>query len=141
VARSEPPAKERVIIVHTIEQVRDALAAASELQTPVTLQSAPDAIFYAGSLYLLCMYEEAHEEFPDVTAHFILDCGDGGAEAIAAVHAGHRHLRLHAPEEIRARLEGIAHKQGVMIYDGDYEALDLATAGDTKSACIQWLKR
>ncbi|MDE3015790.1 MAG: hypothetical protein KGI29_02575 [Pseudomonadota bacterium] len=130
----------RVIIVHTIEHVESALAAAAESGKPVILQSAPEAIFYAGSLYLLHMYGQAKKYHPGVSSRFILDCGDAGAEAVAALQLGHMFLRSSAPPEIREKLADIAGQIGAELISGEYEALDLLPYEDTKDLCIQWLK-
>jgi len=126
----------RVIIVHTLEHAKMALKAAAELNKPVTLQSAPDAIFYAGSLYLWQMFEQAKIYHPGVSAQFILDCGDAGAEAIAAIGIGHKHIRVHDP-----KLQDIAKQHGVQVHSEPYEALDLLYTRDTKAACTQWLRK
>ena len=99
------------IIVHTIDDVRAALQADKN----VTLQSAPDAIFYAGSLYLLTMFQQAKVEFPESDATFILDCGDAGAEAIAAIQMGHTHIRSTAPKPLLEKLQNIANQFGVTV--------------------------
>jgi len=107
------PDTQKIVIVHTIDDVRAALRSA---QGPITLQSAPDAIFYAGSLYLLTMFQQAKAEFPDVGAIFILDCGDAGAETISAMQIGHTHIRTSAPQPLRAKLSDIAKQLDVTIF-------------------------
>ena len=102
------------IIVHTIDDVRAALQNAT---TPVTLQTAPDAIFYAGSLYLLLMFQSAKAEFPDTEAILILDCSDAGAEAISAMQMGHTHIRSSAAEPLRTKLRDIARQLNVIMVD------------------------
>ncbi len=113
-----------------------ALEAASEWGKPVILQSAPDGIFYAGSLYLLHMFEQAQKQFPTTEATFILDCDGAGAEAIAAMSAGHKHIRSDD-----TKIRDIAAQHGVTVHSEPYEALDLPQAGDTKDACKQWLEK
>ena len=88
---------EHVIIIHTLEQAVTALKVTCELQQPIILQSAPDAIFYAGSLYVWNMFEQAQAQVPQANAIFILDCTDAGAETIAAMSVGHKHIRVHSP--------------------------------------------
>lgn len=100
-------------IVHNLEQAREALKEAAESSENVTLQTAPDAIFYAGSLYLLNMFRQAQEAYPQVKATFILDCGDAGAEVIVAIQQGHKHIKSSAPLEIREKLREIATEHGV----------------------------
>ena len=98
------------IIVHTIDDVRAALQA----DPSACLQSAPDAIFYAGGLYLLTMFRQAKAEFPGSDAIFILDCADASAEALAAMRMGHSHIRSAATEPLRAKLSDIAQQSGVV---------------------------
>lgn len=126
----------RVIVVHTLEDAFDALEAAAELRKPVVLQSAPDALFYAGSLYLLHLFAEAKKAYPNAEATCIVDCGDAEAEAINAMQTGHKHIRIENP---KSKIADIAAQYGIKVHAGPYEALDLAEAGNTKDACKQWL--
>ncbi len=130
----------RVVIVHTVEHALTALAAAAEKNAPVILQSGRDAIFYAGSLYLLHMFEAACKAYPGVRATCIVDCADASGEAIAAMQMGHKHMRSSAPEELRAKLADIAQENGIAFYTGEFEALDLLHARDAGKACRDWLK-
>lgn len=129
----------RVLIVHTHEQVVQALEVATERDASITLQSAPDAVFYAGALYLLHMFNNALADFPRARAHFILDCSDAGAEAIAAMQIGHTHIRSSAAPGLRAKLADIARARQVTFIDGPYEALDLRGQHDEKGACRRFL--
>jgi hypothetical protein len=127
------------IIVHTVEQAIDALEVAAELNIPVTLQSAPEAIFYAGSLYLLHMFAFAHNACPSAKARFVIDAADSEAEAIAALQMGHKHLRSSAPEEVRTRLADIASQCGAEFITGDFQALDMENINNPKASCRTWL--
>lgn len=131
----------RTVIVHSAEHVQSALAAAEVCKSSITLQSAPDAIFYAGPACLMSMFEAAREQYPDIAATFIIDCGNGHAEAIEALSVGHRHIRSSATDDIKVKLAAIAAENGVGFYDGPYEALDLHAIRGTKDAIIAWLKR
>ncbi len=133
-------APQRVIVVHTLEHALVALETAQELNLPVTIQSPPDAIFYAGSLYFLHLFMQAQQAFPAVPTRFILDCADTGAEAVGALELGHRAIRSSAAEELRAKLRDIATGCGGELLEGPYEALDLLRLTDTKGACVQWFK-
>lgn len=126
----------RVIIVHTLEDAFAALEAAAELNAPVTLQSAPDALSYAGSLYLLHLFAEAKKAFPKTDAVCIADCGGDEADALQAMQAGHENIRL---ENRETRIADIAAQYGIKVHTGPYEALDLGKAGNTKEACKHWL--
>lgn len=129
----------RVIIVHTLQDAKDALKAASELNAEPVLQSAPDALFYAGALYILNMFGQALATHPGTKAVCILDCADAGAEAIAAMQAGHKHIRI-CDSASRARIEDIAKQHGVTVHSSPYEALDLAQVKDTTDICVKWFK-
>jgi len=130
-------AETRLAIVHTLAQARFALETANSLHRPIILQSPPDAIFYAGSLYFLHLFEQAQKSCPKAEAQFILDCADAGAEAVEAMRIGHRHIRSNAPPTLCAKLKAIAAGLGVTFEEGTYEALDLLTLGDTKGAYPQ----
>lgn len=100
-------------IVETLEQAVAVLKAASESGSEITLQTTPDAIFYAGSLYLLNMFNQAQSAYPDVKATFVLDCGDAAAEVITAIQVGHKNIKSSAKPEIMAKLKDIAAGHGV----------------------------
>lgn len=127
----------RVIIAHTLEQTKAALAAAVECKKPVTLQSAPNAIFYAGALYLLHMFEAAKKAMPDAQAFFIVDCADDAAEAVNAMQMGHMHIRVQSSE---FRVQDIAKQYGITVYTEPYEALDLLNSNDVRKDCLNWLQ-
>jgi hypothetical protein len=105
--------QQEYFIVHSLDDARKALAAGNA--QPVTLQSAPDAILYAGSLYLLTLYTQACAEFPDVKSTFILDCGEHGAQALEAMHIGHKHIRIRAASEMEKKIRSVAEQLGVDI--------------------------
>jgi hypothetical protein len=130
----------RVIVIHTLEHAITALEVAAECKKPATLQSAPDAIFYAGGLYLLKLFEQAKKACPDAQATFILNCGEARAEAVSAMQMGHKHIRSNAAPDLREKLADIAKQHNVTFHTGPYEALDLVQASDTKTACRDWLQ-
>lgn len=114
----------RAVIVYTLEEALAALAA-----DEAVLQSAPSAVEYAGSLYLLHLFAEAKKAYPRSKAIFIVDCGGGEAEALQAMQTGHKHLRMLNP---KSRIREIAKARGIKIYSSAYEALDLSQARNTK---------
>ena len=107
------------IIIHTLDQAKQALEVAEKSGAEITLQTTPDAVFYAGSKYLLGMFRQAQEAYPNVKATFILDAGDAGAEAIAAMQDGHKNIKSSAKPEIRAKLKSIAAQYGVNFIEID----------------------
>ena len=103
----------RTIIIQTLEEALTALGQASESGEAITMQSPPDAIFYAGSLYYLNLFNKAKEEYPQVKASFVFDCGDAGAEVIAAIQDGHKTIKSNAKPKVREKLKAIAQAHGV----------------------------
>ena len=77
------------------------------------------------------------EAFPRVKARFILDCGDAGTEAIAAMETGPyiltqlrqarnpRQTGLESPSSVQYKAE---------LLDGPYEALDLLNLREIQKA-------
>jgi hypothetical protein len=128
-----------VIIVHTLEHTVAALRVAASMNLPVTLQSAPDAVHYAGSLYLLRMFEAACEQVPEAKAAFILDCGDSGAQVLGALQAGHRAIRTCAKPALTAKLADITGQYGAQLYNAPYDCIDLHHERDIEAACRNWL--
>ena len=131
---------QRIIIIHTLDQAIDALEVAQALNLAIILQSAPNAIFYAGGLYLFNLFEKAKRTFSNVAPVFILDCANAEAETMQALRIGHRHLRLDSRSNTWEKLVDIAAQYGATIHTEPYEALDLAQVEDTKSACKTWLQ-
>jgi hypothetical protein len=105
------------LIVHTLDEAMDAL---SKAKKSIVLQSGSNAIFYAGPLYLLKLFEAAQAAYPNVDATFVLDCGNAGAEAIAAIEMGHKHIRSN-----NAKIIDIARQNGVALHGlKDVETVD-----------------
>lgn len=105
------------IIIHTLEQALTTLKIAIESGDSVTLQSPPDAIYYAGSLYYLNLFKQAQAAYPQAKASFIFDCGDAGAEVIATIQDGHKTIKSSAKPAIRAKLKAIAAEHGVNLIE------------------------
>ena len=131
--------RRKVIIVHTLAHAQAALEIAGNIGKPVTLQSAPGALGYAGSLYLLNLFTQAMQTNPNTDAICMLDCGDMTGYAIGAITDGHKHLRADMPPEVFSRLESIASQYGATLYTGQPKALDLELTADIREACRQWL--
>lgn len=129
----------RVIIAHTFAHMRDAFAAAQDVQAALVLQTATGALRFAGAQYLLTMYEKAHALYPQVEAKLVLNCDDAGAETVSAMRVGHKYLRSDAPEGLKAKLVDIAGQLGVVMVEGEYAALDLRYTYDVSDACKKWL--
>ena len=131
----------RVVIVHSLEDARAAVAAAGELGVPVTLASAPGAAGYLGALWfreLLTMIEDEH---PDVAIDALFDCADKPGFVLAALRQGLRRLRFTGPKATAATLAAMADDYGAEIVTGRLTALDLLDRPDAQDACRRWLSR
>jgi hypothetical protein len=100
------------IIFHNLRQAEGALAAAAELDRPVTLLTAPGAAAYGGPGYYLAMVRAAQARQPKAAVRAILDCGDDGALAQMAMSLGWRRLVLRGRAVVRAKVRQIAKAHG-----------------------------
>ncbi|MEZ5691940.1 MAG: hypothetical protein R3D71_09795 [Rickettsiales bacterium] len=103
------------IVIYTLSQAIEELKKAEESGEEIVLQSPPDAVYYAGSLYYLKLFEQAAVACPYSKAIFILDCADAGAEVIAAMRDGHKNIRVNPDSPFRDKLISIAGKYGTNI--------------------------
>lgn len=131
----------RVVIVHSLEHARAAVAAAAALGVPVTLLSAPGAAAYAGAGWFLKVVARALGEHPQVRAAAVLDCGGAPGHALGALRQGLRAIRFTGPPATTARIAAIARQYGAVLYKGSGPALDLLTEPDPQAACRKWLAR
>ncbi len=63
----------RIIVFHTLEHARAALAAALEADVAVTLRSAPGAAAYAGTGYLKAIADAAAKDYPKARVTWVID--------------------------------------------------------------------
>ncbi len=129
----------RAVIVHNLAPARAALAAASALEAPVTLMSAPGAAAYLGAGYFQAMIEQARAEFPSVPAPALLDCGDKAGLALAALRQGVEAVRFNGKKDVEAKIAEIARKHGAELRTDAPPALDLLDHADPEAACRAWL--
>ena len=138
---SEPRRAARVVIFHSLDHARAALAAAREARVPLVLRTAPGAAAYAGVGYLKAIVERARAEAPGVAMNAEIDCGEDPGLALAALRAGWTALRLSGRADVRRRIAEIAEAKGArLIADADREPpLDLRDARDPRAACRTFL--
>lgn len=131
----------RAVIIHSLDHARAAMEAASALEVPVTLLSAPGAAGYAGARWFLSVIARARAEHPEVEAAAVLDCGDEPGRALGALREGCEAVRFTGPAKIAAKIAAIAEQSGAAVY-GQRDAapaLDLWREADPAAACRQWL--
>jgi hypothetical protein len=128
------------IVVHSLGDVRAALAAAREAGRPVLLASAPAAGCYAGPGWFAALVAAARAEFPDLAVEAELDCADQPGAALGALRAGIARVRFHGGDEAAARLREIAGVLGAAVETAPSpEGLDLRAARDPASLCRAFL--
>lgn len=135
----------RPIIVHSAAHIRAALKAADQLGVEVTLRTAPGAAHYAGPLYLIKLVAQVTGGKPEPAggnrlARVVLDCGDDGALAHAALRAGWRAILFTSPARLRAEVEAAAEARGASVLTRATPALDLLDEARPGDACRAWLE-
>ena len=130
----------RRIIVHSLDDARAALKAASELSVPVTLASAEGAGGYAGAMWFRAVIELATAEHPAVAVTAVLDCADEAGTVLNALRHGLKRVRFTGSGATLKRLEEIARQRGAEIETGRRPpALDLWHERDPETACRAYL--
>jgi len=135
----------RGILVHSLDDARAALRAASLLGVPVTLHSAPGAAGYGGVAWFERLIAAAVAEFPTVTASAVLDCGDAAGHVMAAIRwlaePGRTRLSLYfsGDADTAGRLADMCRKAGVALLIDVAPGLDMRGARDPVEACREWL--
>lgn len=131
----------RVLIVHSLDQARTAMAAAAALGVPLTLATAPGAAAYLGAGWFREMTAIAAREYPQVPLTAVLDCGGKAGHALAALSSGVHCIRFTGRKAVAAKLAEISAAQGGEVLTGRLRALDLLDEPDPAAACRKWLAR
>ena len=128
------------IVVHSLDQARAALAAASALRRNVVLASAPGAGCYAGPAWFKSLVEQAKSTYPGAETEAVLDCGADSGVALAALRQGLKRVGFSGGAEARAKLEEIAQALGATVESGDApDALDLRDGKNAEARCRAYL--
>ncbi|HJO69515.1 MAG TPA: hypothetical protein QF804_07520 [Rhodospirillales bacterium] len=127
------------VVVHSGAHAKLALSVAAELGVPVIIESPAGAGRYLGAKVFKQMLAEAAREFPQARYSAVLDCGDSAGTAMNALRNGVGAIRIHARDDVLARLADIAAALGARIVTGAVDALDLARIDDPHAACRAWL--
>ena len=130
-----PPA----IIIHSLDQALAAAAAATALNLPLVLRSAPGAGATVGVGWFAALAAALAERYPALPLTLILDCADEAGTAMGALRRGIRRIRFTGPPEVAAKLAAIAAAQGAALDEDSRPALDLLGEADPEAACRRWL--
>lgn len=127
------------IVIHSLDHAKAALAAATELNKPVVLLSAPGAVAYLGATVFRDIIAQAAADYPDARFSAVLDCGDEPGLALGAMRHGVKTVCVHALPEVEAKLAENAEKRGCTVYHREGIELDLLEMSNPKAACMAWL--
>jgi fructose/tagatose bisphosphate aldolase len=123
------------ILFYNLDHARAAVAAATDLNIPITLQSAPGAAAYAGVGFLKAVVDEAG------VSDAVIDCGTDAGTAMAALRAGWTRLVFSGDEAMTAKLTDMASQVGATVGASGAGALDLLDVADPSEACRKFLSQ
>ena len=136
--------KPRVIIIHSLDHARSAVAAAMQCGAPVTVASAPFGAAYAGAAWLRKVVEQAVAEqacLPPGQVIAVLDCGDEPGLALKVLRQGMKVIRYSGTAASRRKISAIAAELGAEVWHGKMDSLDLAGVNNAVDSCRKWLKK
>lgn len=138
--------KDRPIIVHSLQDAKIAVAVASELGCPVTLQSAPGAAAYLGPQVFRDMIEDAQSGQDATNVRAVFDCGDDPGRALSALRHGLKAILVDAPTETLNKIADIAAQTEAQVEPATKDdtgsgaaVLDLLDLDDAQAAIRTWL--
>ncbi len=133
----------RIILFHSLDHARAAVAAASERDVPLTLRSAPGAAAYAGVGFLKAVVDQAMADgvLGDGDIEAVIDCGEDAGTALAALRAGWARVVFSGPADMLEKLADIAAQQDARVDGPDRQSatLDLLDVADPLAACRDFL--
>ncbi|WP_158046606.1 hypothetical protein [Skermanella pratensis] len=132
---SVPPA----VLVHGIDGLRAALAAAASLGRPLTVVSFPGAAGSAGASWFHALVRAGSAEHPEVPLTAVLDCGEQPGHALAALRVGVGHLLLADSVPAWPRVQAIAEAAGATLYGSAGPVFDPRFFRDPIRECREWL--
>ena len=118
-----PPAS---VLIHDLDQARQALAAARRTGRPVNLVSAPGAGAYLGPALFKQIIDQARAAEPAARVTACLDCADEPGTALDALGQGIEAVSLSAAPEVLAKIESAAIAAGAKVANRPAQALDMA---------------
>ncbi len=138
---STPVSLRPALVVHSLQHVEAALAAASDGTEGLVLVSASGAGASLGPLFWLAMLRQATSAYPQAVFTAYLDCSDEAGTALRALRAGVDHIRFTGRPDVGERLASIAQQLGAEVTDEAFDCFDLLDQPDPFAACRAWLWR
>ena len=127
------------LVVHGIDDALQAVAAARDLDTPLTLISAPGAAAYAGPVWFLALVEQARAASPDLPIAGVLDCADDAGHAMAALRAGVEAIVFTGDDPVAGKLSAIAEASGAVVLRARPSCCDPESAKGKQAAFAAFL--
>jgi len=118
-----PPAS---VLIHDLDQARQALAAARRTGRPVHLVSAPGAAGYLGPALFKQIIDQARAAEPAARVTACLDCADEPGTAMDALRHGVGAVSVTAAPEVLAKIERAAIQVGASLTRRPARTLDMA---------------
>ncbi len=129
------------IVVHGSGDALAAVAAAGELDAPLTMISAPGAAAYAGPGWFLEIVTQSRAAAPGLTIAGLLDCADHAGHAMAALRAGAEAIIFTGDDRVAAKLSAIARETSAVVIRARPSAFDPGDVPDKQAACREWLSQ
>lgn len=130
------------VIVHNIGDVRNAVAAASKLGRPVTLISPPGAGASMGPEVFMHMVDAGIDaDIGSSSRHAVtavFDCASEPGQAMAAIRAGLRHIRIDAGDDVRRKLCDMIGEYGSVLDSTPLSAFDPDDTNRNNDALLNW---
>ena len=117
-------------VFHDLPQAEQALDAAARAGRPILLLTPPGGARYAGEGFYRAVLQAAEDRHPDARATAILDCGDDGALALAALAAGWKAIILGGSEKVGRKVTSVAERYEAHLHRRRPKALDLGQSDD-----------
>jgi hypothetical protein len=127
------------ITVHSLDQARAALDAATAAGVRVTLLSAPGAAAYLGPGWFAQLLNQLSAEQRATLAGAYLDCGPRPGDVLAAFRAGVPGVIFTGRGDVADKLRALAHAHGAAFRTDRPDALDLLDARDAEQAVAAYL--
>jgi hypothetical protein len=138
--QSRRSAKSRPAIrIHGLADALKAGAVARDLDVPITLISAPDAVASMGPAWFCNIVADLEQAYPDLDVEAVLDCGDAAGFALAALRRGVRAIVFSGGKHAAGKLADIARSRGARIVKRPTRILDPRLERNGAASLRQWL--
>ncbi|GAB6054566.1 hypothetical protein JCM17960_33860 [Magnetospira thiophila] len=128
------------VIVHHLHHCRMAATAAQAAGRALLLCSPPNAGANIGAAVFHHMAQITAEEFPELSLHALLDCGDAPGLALNALRQGVTLIHLQTAPEVFEKVRQMAEAQEARLLSSWPEALDLGAPDFRPNALSEWLR-